>query len=64
MGLKNLLEKPEIFRQEDDRNPSIRLIKESALSRYGEDRERVIGIEIDGRHFISKGMFEIIKKRQ
>lgn len=63
MGLKNLLEKPHIFSRSDDEAPSIKLIKEHALSRYGEERERVIGIEIDGREFISKGLFQIIKKQ-
>ncbi|MFG0679235.1 replication endonuclease [Pseudomonas sp. xss_4] len=63
MGLKNLLEKPHIFSRSDDEPPSIKLIKEQALSRYGEERERVIGIEIDGREFISKGLFQIIKKQ-
>ena len=63
MGLKNLLGKPHIFSRGDDENPSIKLIKENTLSRYGEERERVIGIEIDGREFISKGLFKIIKKQ-
>ena len=63
MGLKNLLEKPHIFSQSDGQDPSIKLIKENTLSRYGEERERVIGIEIDGRKFISKGLFQIIKKQ-
>lgn len=63
MGLKNLLEKPHIFSQCDGQDPSIKLIKENTLSRYGEERERVIGIEIDGRTFISKGLFKIIKKQ-
>lgn len=63
MGLKNLLEKPNIFSRSDDQEPSIKLIKENALSRYGEERERVIGIEIDGQKFISKGLFQIIKKQ-
>lgn len=63
MGLKNLLGKPHIFSRSDDENPSIKLIKENTLSRYGEERERVIGIEIDGREFISKGLFQIIKNQ-
>lgn len=63
MGLKNLLGKHEVFSQGDGQDPSIKLIKESALTRYGEDRERVIGIEIDGQCFVSKGLFKIIKRR-
>ena len=63
MGLKNLLGKPDIFSRSNDEAPSIKLIKEHALSRYGEERERVIGIQIDGREFISKGLFQIIKKQ-
>lgn len=63
LGLKNLLEKPEYFSPNTEQPPTIMLIKESVLSRYGEDRERVIGIEIDGQRFISKGTF-IIKKHR
>ena len=63
MGLKNLLGKPHIFSRSDDENPSIKLIKENTLRRYGEERERVFGIEIDGREFISKGLFQIIKNQ-
>lgn len=62
MGLKNLLGKPHIFSRSNDQNPSIRLIKENTLSRYGEERERAIGIEIGGQQFISKGLFQIVKK--
>lgn len=64
MGLKNLLHKPHIFCQGDGEYPAIRLIKESTLSRYGEDRERVIGIEIDGLKFVSKGLYKIFRKHQ
>ena len=63
LGLKNLLEKPQLFSPNTEKNPTIMLIKESVLSRYGEDRERVIGIEIDGQRFISKGTFVIKKHR-
>ncbi|VVO70033.1 replication endonuclease [Pseudomonas fluorescens] len=64
MGLKNLLQKPHIFSQGEGQSPSIKLIKESTLSRYGEERERIIGIEIDGLKFISKGLFKIVKKQK
>lgn len=64
MGLKNLLQKPHIFSQSDGETPSIKLIKEETLSRYGEERERIIGIEIDGQKFISKGLYKIVKKQK
>ena len=64
LGLKNLLEKPKIFSEGENENPPIRLIKEGTHSRYGEERERIIGIDIDGEKFISKGLYKIIKTRQ
>jgi hypothetical protein len=62
MGLKNLLQKPHIFSQREGQNPSIKLIKENTLSRYDEERERIIGIEIDGLKLISKGLYKIARK--
>lgn len=60
LGLKNLLQKPSIFKKSDCEDPPVKLIREATFSRYSEERTRIIGIEIDGTQFITKGKYKLI----
>jgi hypothetical protein len=63
LGLKNLLQHPSIFNSYATGDPPVRLIKEETISRYNENRKRIIGIEIDGAQFITKGKYRLIQSR-
>ncbi|MHC8331861.1 replication endonuclease [Pseudomonas sp. LB3P25] len=59
LGLKNLLQRPSIFKKSDCESPPVKLIRESTFSRYSEERTRIIGIDIDGTQFITKGKYKL-----
>lgn len=42
---------------------ALRLIKEDAVSRYGEARKRIKGVQIGSREFVTVGRYKVLKSR-